>query len=135
MGSTGGRSGTKPPRKKRRHRHNMNIEKQLYSFFVDFWRLVKKYATQPDTEEEWKNLTDEASALHSKHNNEKAEGRFYRACIVTWLEYIHERELERKGDSTIKKDLKGTVNNIGACQRLENETNPETNKPHRACDM
>ena len=103
----------------------MNIEKQLYSFFLDFWRLVKKYAKQPDTEEEWENLTTEASALSSKHNNGKAEGRFYRACIVTWLEYMHEREKERKGDSFIKKDLKDTVNNIGTCERLENETSPE----------
>lgn len=70
----------------------MNIEKQLYSFFVDFWRLVKKYATLPDTEEAWGNLIDEASALNTKHNAGTAEGHFYTACIMAWYEYLSERQ-------------------------------------------
>ena len=82
----------------------MNLERQLYSFFVDFWRLVKKYAKQPATDNEWDNLLEEAETLYCRYNTGTAEGFLYKGCVMAWLNYLNKREIERKGDNTIKED-------------------------------
>lgn len=75
----------------------MELEKQLYNFFLDFWRLVKKYAKQPSSAEAWDELLRESDELNRKHDRGNAEGRFYKNCILAWYEYLQDREQTGEG--------------------------------------
>lgn len=70
----------------------------MYDFISDFWKIIKKYAELPTDQTEWDQLTDEASELTRKYRQQAGdtpETRFFRKCVVDWLEYISEREIIR----------------------------------------
>lgn len=105
------------------------MEKILYDFFFDFWRLVKKYASLPGTGTEWDNLIDEANALNKKHNKGNAEGRLYNKCIIAWLEYLNEREKQGKEVLNVNhtKGEKGTeTKKRSGTAHATNENSPTT---------
>ena len=60
----------------------MELEKQLYNFILDFWRLVKKYAKQPSSAEAWDELLRESDGCTRSTTGETLKGAFIR--IAFW---------------------------------------------------
>lgn len=74
-----------------------SITKMMYDFFADLWKLIKKYATLPHTDQEWEKLIEEADEVYNKHKGDadSPESWFFKQLVVDWMEYIHQREIKR----------------------------------------
>lgn len=74
-----------------------NTTKRVYDFFTDFWKLIKKYATNPNTDQEWVKLIEESDEVYNKHkgDDDSPESWFFKRLVVDWLEYINQREKNR----------------------------------------
>ena len=68
----------------------MELQKKIYNFILEYWKMVKKYTPPPkqaDTKA-WDAIVDEADALAKKYDDGTRESKFFRTLIVEWLAYI-----------------------------------------------
>ena len=71
---------------------------RIYNFIKEFWPLIKKNINvPPDSDEQgWYSLIDQANNLYEKHKSDDPEGRFFKNCILAWLDYLNDRNKEGK---------------------------------------
>ena len=67
----------------------MDLQKKIYNFILDFWKLIKKYTPRPKQSEQkvWNELTNEAEKLIQKHNDGSPEWVMFKKMMVVWLDY------------------------------------------------
>lgn len=68
----------------------MELQKKIYNFILDFWKLIKKYTPRPKQSEQkvWDAITDEVEQLNKKHDDKSPESVMFRKMIIVWLDYI-----------------------------------------------
>lgn len=68
----------------------MDLQKKIYNFILEYWKLIKKYTPPPkqDNNAMWDAIVNEATELSKKHEDGSKEAFFFRKLIVDWLEYI-----------------------------------------------
>ena len=76
----------------------MDRKQRIYDFIKAFWFHIRLFVEVPpnDDEKAWDDLLEQASALNKKHGTDDAEGRFFKKCIMAWLEYLSDRDKERR---------------------------------------
>lgn len=72
----------------------MDLQKKIYNFILEYWKLVKKYAPPPKQTDldGWDKVVDESDALFKKYDDGSKESKFFRQLIVVWLEYVGKYE-------------------------------------------
>ena len=68
----------------------MDLQKKLYGFIYEYWKLVKQYTPHPSNDdiEAWDKLVEEASAMLSRYNDGSIEYSFYKALVFAWFDYV-----------------------------------------------
>ena len=68
----------------------MELQKKIYNFILDFWKLVKKYTPPPKQEDQkaWDTLVNESTELVHKHETGTREDKFFRELVFVWFDYI-----------------------------------------------
>lgn len=72
----------------------MDLQRKIYNFILEYWKLVKKYTPPPKQTDldAWDAVIDETDALFKKHDDGSKESKFFRQLIVVWLEYVGKYE-------------------------------------------
>lgn len=68
----------------------MELQKKIYNFILDFWKLVKTYTPPPKQENipKWDELMAEADDVLKKHKTKTKEDTFFKALMFAWFDYI-----------------------------------------------
>ena len=68
----------------------MELQKKLYGFLYEYWKLVKRYTPYPSNDdiEAWDKLIEEASDMLKQFNDGSREYDYFKALLFTWFDYI-----------------------------------------------
>ena len=68
----------------------MELQKKIYNFILDYWKLVKSYTPYPKKEDTaaWDKLINDSEAVLKKHSDGSPEDKFFKGLIFAWFDYI-----------------------------------------------
>lgn len=68
----------------------MELQKKIYNFILEYWKLVKKYTPPPKQSDNkvWDDIVKEADDLCQKYNDGSKEAVFFRRLVVEWMDYV-----------------------------------------------
>lgn len=68
----------------------MELQKKIYNFILDFWKLVKQYTPRPDKDDiaTWDKLTDESTKMLKRYEDGTKEYKFFKSLLFAWFDYI-----------------------------------------------
>lgn len=68
----------------------MELQKKIYNYILDFWKLIKQYTPYPnkDDTEAWIKLIKDSEEMLKKHESGTKEDKFFRELLFTWFDYI-----------------------------------------------
>lgn len=68
----------------------MDLQRKLYNFIYEYWKLVKQYTPYPSNEniEAWDKLIEEAGAMLNRYNDGSIEYSFFKGLVFAWFDYI-----------------------------------------------
>ena len=71
----------------------MDKTKFLHEFIQEFWYLIKDHIDIPDNSDEaaWFKIIDDSNKVYEKYKGDHAEGKFCKAMVMAWLDYLNER--------------------------------------------
>ena len=74
----------------------MDLQKKIYNFILDYWKLVKKYTPRPKDEDitTWEQMIDDVDELSKKYKDGSREYDFFKGLIVLWLRYVGKDDLK-----------------------------------------
>lgn len=74
----------------------MELQKKIYNFILDYWKLIKAYTPKPKDDDiaAWDKLVEDADALHKKYKDDTKEYQFFKGMIVLWLRYVGKDDLK-----------------------------------------
>jgi len=78
-----------------------SITRMMYDFLTALWKLIKKYATLPRTDQEWEKLIEEAEEVYNEYKGDadSPESWFFKRLVVDWMEYMSQREIKRVNEA------------------------------------
>lgn len=68
----------------------MELQKKIYNFILDFWKLIKFYTPYPkkDDVKAWDKLIADSESVIKKHSTGTAEDKFFKDLVFAWFDYI-----------------------------------------------
>lgn len=67
----------------------MDLQKKLYSFLYEYWKLIKQYTPIPNNEDmpAWDKLIEEAEDMLKRYDDGSVEYDFFKGLVFTWFDY------------------------------------------------
>lgn len=74
----------------------MELQKKIYNFILDYWKLIKEYTPRPaeDDTERWEKILEDVDALGKKYKDDSREYQFFYQMLFLWLRYMGREELK-----------------------------------------
>lgn len=68
----------------------MDLQKKIYNFILDFWKLIKLYTPYPKKEDikAWDKLVDDSTGMLKKYDDGSREYVFFKNLVFAWFDYI-----------------------------------------------
>ena len=68
----------------------MDLQKKIYNYILDFWKLIKLYTPAPDKDDiaKWDKLTEDAGTMLKKYEDGTREYKFFKNLLFAWFDYI-----------------------------------------------
>ena len=68
----------------------MDLQKKIYNFILDFWKLIKRYTPRPKQEDQkvFAEITDEIEKLNKAHDDKSPEAQMFKKMMVVWMDYL-----------------------------------------------
>lgn len=79
----------------------MELQKKIYNFILDFWKLVKKYTPKPNVDDikVWDELLAESKEMLEKHKDDTPEYQLFKEWLFVWFDYIgKEKYVSKRGE-------------------------------------
>ena len=73
----------------------MDLQKKIYNFILDYWKLIKKYTPKPKEDDmaAWDRLVEDTDKLYEKYKGDTRESLFFKDLILLWLRYVGKEDL------------------------------------------
>lgn len=74
----------------------MDRKQRIYNFIKELWFLIKLFVEVPPNDDNaaWDDIVEQASNLGKKYAGDDPESRMFKSFILTWLDYLNERNKE-----------------------------------------
>ena len=68
----------------------MDLQKKIYNFILDFWKLVKFYTPAPPRDDiaKWDELLDQSLKMIDKHKTGTKEDKLFKDIVFAWHDYV-----------------------------------------------
>ena len=79
----------------------MDLQKKIYNFILDYWKLIKAYTPKPDINDTktWDELVAEAEKMLKKYDDGSKEYKFFKALVFTWFDYMGKGNYQKHWES------------------------------------
>lgn len=68
----------------------MELQKKIYNFILDYWKLIKAWTPRPDDNDldKWEKILEDVDKVNKKYMDDSKEYEFFKRLLLTWLEYM-----------------------------------------------
>jgi hypothetical protein len=68
----------------------MELQKKIYNFILDYWKLIKAWTPRPDDNDldKWEKILEDVDKVNKKYMDGSKEYEFFKRLLLTWLEYM-----------------------------------------------
>lgn len=75
----------------------MDLQKKIYNFILDYWKLIKEYTPRPaEDSEKWEKILEDVDKLGKKYKDDSREYQFFYQLLFLWLRYMGRENLDEQ---------------------------------------
>lgn len=74
----------------------MDLQKKIYNFILDYWKLIKEYTPRPAEDDfaRWEKILEDEAKLRKKYEDDSKEYQFFKNMLFLWLRYMGRENLD-----------------------------------------